>query len=236
MTDAMREFPAFAGDGYTLFYAEDPDPENLGCEGFPQTRLWIQRDDGTAELVSELPEAGTIYPGPNGRILIVTGCEGFLGSLYHADVSVDGRFSNIAQTYLALEAAYGFEWVDRDTITLTAATYEGAWGGKEDETRPLTIDLENTKHVVITTRGEAPAVATVTECSLGNGTLTVVAEDDLFGQVRIDGDRVTYLDRTVTATASDTNEPDPDFPLWNMFGTTATGEGVVVSVWGPDCF
>ncbi len=230
----MREFPAYEGDGYTLFYAEDPDPGNLGCEGFPQTRLWVQRDDGPAELVTELPEAGTIYPGPDGRILVVAGCEGFLGSLYHADVSSDGRFSNIVEIYLALEAAFGFDWVDRDTISLTAATYEGAWDGKDDETRPLTIHLEATEHVVVTTRGEAPVVATVTECSFEDGNLTLEAEDDLFGPVKIDGDTVTYLDRTVPA--SIINGPDPDFPLRTMFGTTVTGENVVTSVWGPNCF
>lgn len=229
----MKEFPAYQADGFTFYYAEDPDPENLGCEGFPQTRLWVQRGDGPAELVTELPEAGTVYPGPDDRVLIVTGCEGFLGSLYHADLSADGHISNVEETYLALEAAFDFEWLDRDTITLTAATYEGAWGGQQDETRPLTISLDADAHVVVTTRGEAPIVAAITECTFNNGTLTVVAEDELFGPVTIAEDTVSYLDRSVAAT--EVYAPDPDFPLFSLFGSTAEGKGVVTSVWAPGC-
>lgn len=230
VTEGMEGFPAYAGDGFTYYYGEDPDPEQLGCEGFPEIRLWVQVDGSDiAELLTEIPGAGTVYAGPNGRILIADGCEGFLGTIYHADVVAGGRLANVRELILPIDAASQFAWVDDHTVVALVGAYDAIWGDDAAGLRNATIDLRVEDWLTITAPGEPPIVGQVTGCDASAG-LSVSATDPEYGEVTIADGVLSYLGRTIPFDVFDDSVQD----FWYGAGTS-DGKQVTAIMAAPNC-
>jgi Bacterial SH3 domain len=72
----------------------DPDPaaDTPGCEGEAANRLWATRVlDGTRVPATADPAiAGNVVTGPDGRVAVVAGCEGYSQGLWIGTTDADG--------------------------------------------------------------------------------------------------------------------------------------------------
>ena len=213
VNEFMAEVPAYVGDGFTYHYMEDPDPEKLGCEGFPQTRIWIQTEGDTAELLTEIDGAGSIYAGPNNRMLVVEGCEGFLGTIYHADVLPNGRLTNVDSLYIPIDSAQTFTWLDDRTVIALMGSYDAIWGDDIVALRNYAIDLDHDDFLAVTSPGMFPVIAKVTSCNAAEESLVLTAFDEE------SGGEVTFEAGTLRLADSqfDMRVEHPSNDFWWMF-------------------
>jgi len=157
--------------------------------------MWIQTSGDTAELMTEIDGAGSIYPGPGNRILIVEGCEGFLGTIHHADVLADGRLANVDSLSLPIDSASAFTWVDEQTVIALVGDYDAIWGDDIVGLRNFELDLTKDDFLVISAVGMFPIIAEIESCNSAEESLTISAVDEENGgAVTIVNGTLSYQD------------------------------------------
>lgn len=101
--------------------------EVLGCEGVPAEPLWAQAVDGSTRTPAlpddpELVGIGEVAAHPDGRVLLVRACEGFLVDAWIGEAGPDGVIGEVTRLDLPDTTLFstirltqsGVTYVDRD--------------------------------------------------------------------------------------------------------------------------
>lgn len=92
---------AWSADGsHLVVLAVDDKLSKEGCEGLPEPVLFLQNLDGapasrTPAIAGDFARNGTILRGPDGRVVLIEACEGYLGDLYVGTAAADGSIGDL---------------------------------------------------------------------------------------------------------------------------------------------